>query len=544
MNELVALFIAGLALFFYGVGGLRTHLNGLGSRRLRQQLSLRARHPVIAGACGFLFGAVTQSSTAVAFILTGLVSNGLMSTARALPIIAWANLGTVVLVFFASFNLHLAFLYVLGVAGLALAFNAGSARFRPVIAAVFSVGLLFFGLQLMKNAFAPLPLFPWFGDVAAFLQGSAFATFALGALLRLFVQSSSAIAVIAIALARGGLFSGEQAAMMIYGTGVGVGLSVFLLSSNLRGIPRQLALYQALINSCAGVTLGALYYVEKLTGFPLALGLAERLAADGATQLAFAFLFLQSTSVGAALMCSRSAVGWLEKASPPTDEQDLSRPRYLSESALDDPESALDLVEKEQLHLLGYAVAQLATVRAETAAAATVPAGVLRAGASEVGGEVHGFLRELAEREIDRDTSRRVLALERRLVLILSLNDTAHAFVETFTGLRGGPAPAVEGSFVDNLAESLNTLLLSGLDVVRTADAAEAELLVRMTADRGDLMERLRRNLLSGSQPLDHVQKSQLFHLTSLFERMVWLLRQLGVAQQSLDPASLADTKS
>ncbi len=542
MTELFALFLAGLALFFHGVGGIRSHLNGLGSRRLRKQLSRWARHPVLAGAWGFLFGAITQSSTAVAFILTGLVSGGLMTTARALPIVAWANLGTAVLVFFVSFNLHLAFLYVLGVSGLALAFNVGAARFRPVIAALFSVGLLFFGLQMMKSAFAPLSGFAWFGDLVAFIHGSVLATFVLGMLLRLLVQSSSAIAVIAIALAHGGLFSGEQAAMMMYGTGVGVGLSVFLLSSNLRGVPRQLALYQAVINGASGLTLCALFYVEKLTGVPLAIGLAERLTSDDSLRLAFAFLFLQSTAVCAALLFSRFAVQWLEKLSPPTDEQDLSRPRFLSDEALADPESALDLVEKEQLHLLGHLNGQLATVREETASSATVSAEVLHRAVAAVGAEVEVFLRELAGLEVDHQTSRRVLALERRLALIGSLNDTVHAFVETFTRLRAGPP--LDGTFVDNLAESLNTLILSALDAAGSGDPGDIDLLLRMTADRGDLMERLRRNLLAGPQPLDHHQKSHLFYLTSLFERAVWLLRQLGVAQQSLDASSATDTKS
>ncbi|HSI07671.1 MAG: Na/Pi symporter [Rariglobus sp.] len=531
MTELVALFLAGLALFFYGVGGIRTHLNGLTSRRLRQQLSRWARHPVLAGIWGFVFGAITQSSTAVAFILTGLVSSGLMTTARALPIVAWANLGTAVLVFFVSFNLHLAFLYVLGVTGLALAFNLGPVRIRPVVAALFSVGLLFFGLQMMKNAFAPLPGFAWFTDVVTFLQGSVLATFVLGLLLRLLVQSSSAIAVIAIALAHGGLFTGEQAAMMMYGTGVGVGLSIFLLSANLQGIPRQLSLYQALINSFAGLTLATLFYIEKFTGIPLALGLAERLADSDNLRLAFAFLFLQATAVTAALVFSRSAAGWLQKLSPPTDEQDLSRPRFLSEDALEDPESALDLVEKEQIHLLGHLPAQLATVLAETAATAPVPASVLHRAGIAVGSEVHAFIRELTERDTDHDTSRRVLALERRHALIASLNDTTHAFVETFTTLNRGPAP--EGSFTNNLAESLHTLILSALDAARSADPDEVDMLLRMTADRGDLMERLRRNLLSGPQPLDHQQKSHLFYLTSLFERAVWLLRQLATLLKS-----------
>jgi len=53
-------------------------------------------------------------------------------------------------------------------------------------------------------------------------------------------------------------------------------------------------------------------------------------------------------------------------------------------------------------------------------------------------------------------------------------------------------------------------------------------MLTAMTADRGDLMERLRRNLLAGPQSIDPPQTAHLFYLTSLFERAVWLLRQLG----------------
>jgi len=533
MFELVALFLVGLSLFFHGVGGLKTHLQGLTSRRLRRQLARWSQHSALAGACGFFFGAITQSSTAVAFILAGLVSNGLITLARALPIVAWANLGTVVL---ASIDVHTAFLYLLGIAGLALAFELGSANLRPALASLFSIGLLFFGLQMMKQAFAPLPGFFWFNDLVAFLQGSVLAAFVAGALLRLLVQSSSGIAVIAIALAHGGLLSAEQAAMMIYGTGVGVGLSVFLLSSNLRGVPRQLALYQAAINAFSGFALCALFYVEQLSGWPLALHLARAWATGEAMRLAFAFLFLQATSVAVALAGSRLAPRWLEKLSPSAGEEDLARPRYLSENALSDPESALDLAEKEQCRLVGYLPVQLETVRAETAATATLPAETLHLAATAVGGEIQAFLRELMNQHADRDTSERLLALERRQALLGSLDEAIYGFVGIFAKLQAGGASV--GPLLDNLAESLNTLVLTAGDAVVSQDNADAELLIGLTSDRGELMERLRRNLLADTPALDSQQKAHLFYLTSLFERSVWLLHQLGLAQISPDHAA------
>lgn len=545
MSELVALFLVGLALFFHGVLGVRTHLQGLTSRRLRRQLAAWARRPLLAGAGGFFFGAVTQSSTAVAFILVSLVSGGLMSVAAALPIVAWANLGTVPLVFFASLNAHLAFLYLLGVAGLAIAFDLGPGRARPLVATLFSVGLLFFGLDLMKDAFRPLPQFAWFRDFAAFLQGSTLATFVAGALFRLLVQSSSGIAVIAIALAHGGLLSADQAAMMMYGTGVGVGLSVFLLSSNLRGVPRQIALYQALINGAAGLLLGLVYYVEHYAGVPLALSLAAIFAPapDSPLRLAFAFLFLQSAAVAVALVFSRPASSWLARLCPPTDEQDLARPRFISADALADPDSALELAEQEQLALLAGLPLQIDTLRApEAGAPARVPAEVRHRAARVVGAELQGFLRELVEQRSDRATSLRILALEQRQSLLVSLGDTVHDFVATFARLRAPAAPPAP--LLDSLLESLDTLLLTASDALRSSDAADLAMLQAMTADRGELMERLRRQLLvSGDPVLDHGRKSDLFYLTSLFERAIWLLRQLALGRQAL-ARDQADTQT
>lgn len=542
MVELFALFLVGLSLFFHGVDGVRTNLQGLTSRRLRQQLARWAQHPVLAGAWGFLFGAITQSSTAVAFIVTSLVSSGLMPVARALPIVAWANLGTVVLVFFVSFNVQLAFLYVLGLSGLGLAFDLGRARARPLLSALFAVGLLFFGLQLMKDAFAPLPRYPWFKDVVGFLHGSVLATFVAGALLRVLVQSSSGIAVIALALAHGGLLTFEQAAMMMFGTGIGVGLSVFLLSANLRGLPRQIALYQVAINTASGLTLASLYFVESFTGWPLALRLARLLTSDESLRLACVFLLLQSTAVALALIFSRSTAHWLARLSPPTEEQDLARPRFLAEHALADPESALDLAEKEQLRLLGHLSAQLDTVREETAASTTVSAETWHRATVAVSAEVLAYLHELVDRQSDRATSERLLALERRQTLVTALDETVFGFVGTVAQLRSGPTPLA--TFLDRLSESLNTLILTAVDALRTRDLADRETLLGLTADRGDLMERLRRTQLSGPQPIDHREKAHLLYLTSLFERAIWLLRQLALSQQSLDPTTRSDTQS
>src|SRR5262245_38831153 len=105
MAELIATFLGGLAFFFLGAEGIRSNLKQLASRRFRQVMSRVTGRAYLAGVWGLLFGAVTQSATAVSFIIVGMISSGLLTLQRALLIIAMANLGTVALVFLAAINI-------------------------------------------------------------------------------------------------------------------------------------------------------------------------------------------------------------------------------------------------------------------------------------------------------------------------------------------------------------------------------------------------------------------------------------------------------
>jgi len=92
MLELTAIFLGGLAFFFLGVDGIRINLRQMASRRFRRVMSHMAGRAYLAGVWGLLFGAVTQSATAVSFIVVGMISSGLLTLQRALQVVAMANL--------------------------------------------------------------------------------------------------------------------------------------------------------------------------------------------------------------------------------------------------------------------------------------------------------------------------------------------------------------------------------------------------------------------------------------------------------------------
>ena len=94
MVELLALYLAGLSFFFSGITGVSDNLRQMGGQRFRQALGRLTHRPVMAGLVGAILGAVTQSASVVAFILSGMVSTGLLPISRALIVLACANIGT------------------------------------------------------------------------------------------------------------------------------------------------------------------------------------------------------------------------------------------------------------------------------------------------------------------------------------------------------------------------------------------------------------------------------------------------------------------
>lgn len=525
MAELAALFLAGLSLFFTGVTGIRSKFQQLSGRRFRQILGKATNRPVAAGLLGVVFGALTQSASAVAFILSGMVSTGLISLRRALPVIAASNVGTTLLVFLAALDMRLAILFLIGITGLMINFRIAS-RYEALFEALFAIGLLFLGLGLMKEAFAPLPESAGFRALALFLKDWSWAPFLLGAALRMVIQSSSAVGVIAIALQNSGLFTEFQAAMLICGTGPGVALSAFFLSGTLAGPPRQIVFYQGLINFVSGCAMGAMVFAAHGGGwvFP-----------DGSDGHLTAVYFLNMVGC---LMIGLAVLPWIERLlgrlAPPTLEQDLSRPAYLHDGALEVPEAAVDLADKEQQRLYGLALMSLDAIREESKEKYEADEASFRSASQALRREIADFLRELIGRDVTDEVASAILALERRQEHLGALLDTIHNFVDA---RRGNQFSEKLSALMDRLAESLHLIMTAVRDAWISGDPTDFEYLLKLTEDRGDMMERVRRTYqAAGEETLG--QNSALFYATTLFERLIWLLRQTGLSLQSTRDAA------
>jgi len=112
-----------------------------------------------------------------------------------------------------------------------------------------------------------------------------------------------------------------------------------------------------------------------------------------------------------------------------------------------------------------------------------------------------------------------------------ALQDTLHEF-----GAIVDAMPQV-APLVFNLSEALRTLTTLLADAAQHAsdDPHDLDTLIELTGDRGDLLERLRRQLMSTGGH-DEAQIQQLLGATRLFERAVWLMRRVAIARRGAAP--------
>lgn len=194
MEELLQIglgLLGGLALFLYGMNLMSTSLQEAAGERMRSILAAVTKNPLVGVLAGAAATAVLQSSSATTVMTIGFVAAGLMDLRRAIPIIMGANIGTTITAQIIAFKLSD---YVLGIVllGFVIMSLAKNNQVKLSGTAVFGFGLLFLGIDTMGAVMKPLAENPVFTDMIAQVTGVPVLGVAVGTLMTLVVQSSSA----------------------------------------------------------------------------------------------------------------------------------------------------------------------------------------------------------------------------------------------------------------------------------------------------------------------------------------------------------------
>ncbi|HWA81156.1 MAG TPA: Na/Pi symporter [Acetobacteraceae bacterium] len=524
MLNAIILMIAGLGLFFVGVKGLGANMSQLMGRSLRQWLSRSTGNYLLYALGGLLSGAVTQSTKAVTVILMSLSSVNLIPLSSAKPILAWANVGTAALVFLATIDMHLVVYALVGATGFCFYLNLDrSARWRPLVSAVLAVGLLLLGIEFIHDGSNKFANLGWLRGVFLDTAHWSLLTFLAGIALALIVQSSATVTVIAIALISAHLLTLGQAILTVYGASVGSGISTYLVSANIRGASGQLAIFQVVIKVLSVVILVPLYFLERSFGIPLVIAFVQRLAADPARQIAFVYLVCNLVAVAAEAAMGPALLRLLEKLSPPLAQEGLAKPRYIYPEAISDPETALTLVDREQVRLFALVPLYFGITESLGDEATLLDRAEVLLCARELGRFINEFLKDLADTGAERRVIEAIADRQARSALLASIHDSLASLAENLSQPFDSPVLKALG---DGLREGLGALLETSAEAVGSLDPTTLELMRQLTSDRDSVVVRLRESVLAADQGVSASDHKELYAITSLFELIVWMLRR------------------
>jgi phosphate:Na+ symporter len=248
--------IGGLGVFMLGMKFLSEGIQTVAGPSLRRLISRITDNRFLATGTGTLFTLLVQSSSIATVVMVGLVNAGLMQLHQAVGFIMGANIGTTITGWILMFKVGEFGLPVLGSAALVYVF-AKRDRIRFIAMAVMGLGMVFFGLQLMKDGVAPLKQMEGINAMLATLNADSYFGILfcvmLGCLLTFLVQSSSAALAILVAVASEGLISFPAAAAFILGENIGTTITVVIASIGATTNAKRAALAHVLFN-VIGVT--------------------------------------------------------------------------------------------------------------------------------------------------------------------------------------------------------------------------------------------------------------------------------------------------
>jgi phosphate:Na+ symporter len=192
-------------------------------------------------------------------MVVGFVNAGVMKLTQAVGVIMGANVGTTITGQLVSFSLEVYAPIAVGI-GVFLMMIAKEDKTKNFAQILIGFGILFIGMDFLKDALKPLREIDAFSDAMVGLSHNPFLGVLVGFLLTFMLQSSSASIGILIALASQGVLPLEAAVPILYGDNIGTCTTAMLSSIGTGRNARRAAIIHLVFN-----VIGTLLFIVFLT---------------------------------------------------------------------------------------------------------------------------------------------------------------------------------------------------------------------------------------------------------------------------------------
>jgi phosphate:Na+ symporter len=223
--------LGGLGIFLLGMKYMSEGLQAVSGERLRKIISAVTDNRFTAVLVGLTVTCIVQSSSVTTVMVVGLVNSAMMTLTQAIGVIFGANIGTTITGWVLTLKIGKYGLPILGMSAFFFLFSKNE-RVRYTGMALMGIGMIFFGLELMSNGFKPLRGMPefvkWLHSFEATSYLGVLKCVAVGCILTMIVQSSSAMLGITMGLASTGMINFQTAAALVLGENIGTTITAWL----------------------------------------------------------------------------------------------------------------------------------------------------------------------------------------------------------------------------------------------------------------------------------------------------------------------------
>jgi len=295
--------VGGLGIFLLGMKNMSEGMQAVAGEKIRKMINAVTNNRFIGCGVGIAVTSLIQSSSVTTVMVVGMVNAGLMTLQQAIGVILGANIGTTVTAWILVLEIGKYGLPILGISAFFFLFSKRE-RVRYIATMFLGLGMVFFGLELMKTGFDPLREFPefkewftrfspdsgWFGIIKCAL---------VGAIITSIVQSSSATIGITMGLAFTGIINYQAAAALVLGVNVGTTITAILASIGASSNAKRAAYAHTIINIIGFLWIFPIfwYYVAMVEQF-VQVDPTTPVVKDGTTTFPYALEAIAITHTG------------------------------------------------------------------------------------------------------------------------------------------------------------------------------------------------------------------------------------------------------
>ncbi len=222
--------LASLGLFLFGMLYLEEQIKSGSGRAFKRMLNSATRTNLRSLSWGIGATALFQSSSLVSLMTLSLIGAGVLTLQNGIGIIFGSNIGTtfttwIVAIVGFKMNIKILALSIIALGGISAILVGAESRWRHYYGGMVGFGLIFLGLEGMKENFS---LLAESFDIALYKNLNPYLFLVIGLILTGIIQASAAAIAIAQTALFTGLISFETAALFAIGANVGTTVTILL----------------------------------------------------------------------------------------------------------------------------------------------------------------------------------------------------------------------------------------------------------------------------------------------------------------------------